>query len=81
MASLLWGLFFVISMCMTNVIAISLQADKEALNVRHIPNQANHPNRRNLPGQDVMNSGWVGKKLRSSGKSNIRKDGVTNLPD
>jgi hypothetical protein len=30
---------------------ISPIADKEVLNVRHIPNHANHPNRRNLHGK------------------------------
>lgn len=33
-----------------------LHADKEVLNVRHLPNHANHPNRRNLHGQDVTTS-------------------------
>lgn len=36
--------------------AIFPTADKEVLNVRNLPNHANHPSRRNLHGQDVTTS-------------------------
>nr|DAI97457.1 MAG TPA: hypothetical protein [Caudoviricetes sp.] len=51
-----WRFFVAITMGRLIVMAIPQQTDKEALNVRNLPNHANHPNRRNLHGQDVTTS-------------------------